>query len=375
MIFVNELASVRGLPWWTYHATAQQDAMTYVDMVYPFFLFIVGISMPLAIERRAAKSPSQPALWRHIALRAAGLIILGLILANGEFADAARMGISQGMWLSLGLAGGILFWLAPSRDARSRNLYRGLRILGLLMLIAVFAIFRRTTPAGTVAWIDGSYPEILGLIGYSYFAVALLYVPTRRWPWMPLVWFGALITLCTLHTSHVLHLSILPLYLWPFNSGAWASMIMAGVVTSVILLGRDGRTLRAKMWLALGFAFASLAAAWLLAPFGISKLRATPAWCLASVGAGVLVFMLLYWICDVRAHTRWAGFIEPAGENTLLTYLLPDIYYAVAALAGSKYLDNHFNVGASGVIRAVAFTCLILLIATGLTRARIRLQF
>ena len=71
MIFVNELAGVRGLPWWTYHATDQHNAMTYVDMVFPFFLFIVGMSMPLAIERRLAQNPSQPALWRHIALRAA----------------------------------------------------------------------------------------------------------------------------------------------------------------------------------------------------------------------------------------------------------------------------------------------------------------
>ena len=39
MIFVNALAGVRGLPWWTYHAPAQVDVMTYVDMVFPFFLF------------------------------------------------------------------------------------------------------------------------------------------------------------------------------------------------------------------------------------------------------------------------------------------------------------------------------------------------
>ena len=375
MIFVNELAGVRGLPWWTYHAKAQQDAMTYVDMVYPFFLFIVGVSMPLAIERRLARNPSQTALWGHIAMRSAGLIVLGLILANGEFADAARMGMSQDLWMLLGLAGGILFWLAPSRDARWRNLYRGLRILGLMMLIAVFAIFRRTTAAGEVGWIDGSYPEILGLIGYTYFAVALLYVPTRRWRWMPLVWFATLVAFCALHTTHILHLQSLPLYLWPFNSGAWASMVMAGIVTSGILLERDGgRPLRERMGSALGFAMAALAAAWLLAPLGISKIRATPTWCLASVGASVLALIFLYWVCDVRGKTRWARLVEPAGENTLLTYLLPDLYYPIAALAGFRYLDNHFNEGSAGAIRSLVFTFLILLLSAALTRARIRLQ-
>ena len=38
MIFVNDLSSVRGLPWWTYHAPARVDVMTYVDMVFPFFV-------------------------------------------------------------------------------------------------------------------------------------------------------------------------------------------------------------------------------------------------------------------------------------------------------------------------------------------------
>ncbi len=375
MIFVNDVGEVHGLPWWTYHAHAQQDVMTYVDMVFPFFLFIVGMSMPLAIERRLERNPSQLALWRHIGLRALGLLVLGLILANGEKGDPARMHISQAVWALLGLAGAILFWLVPSRDARFRNVYRGLRIAGLLLLIAVFAIFRRTTADGGVAWIDGSYPEILGLIGYTYLAVAILYVPTRRWRWAPLGWFVALTALCALQVSHVFTIvGTAPLYFWPFNSGAWASITMAGIVTSGIMLGKGDATLRRRMSLALAFAVATLLAASLLAPLGISKIRATPTWCLASVGAAVLAFMLLYWICDVRGKTAWAVFVEPAGENTLLTYLLPDIYYYLTALVGFTYLSSHFSTGISGVFKSIVFTGAILLIAAGLTKARLRLQ-
>ena len=60
MIFVNELSGVKGLPWWNYHMKANVDAMTYVDMVFPFFLFIVGLSMPLAI--RTGSSGTRPFL-------------------------------------------------------------------------------------------------------------------------------------------------------------------------------------------------------------------------------------------------------------------------------------------------------------------------
>src|SRR5271157_2480451 len=196
MIFVNDLADVHGLPWWTYHAHAQQELMTYVDMVFPFFLFIVGMSMPLAVERRLRQNPSYRALWLHAGLRAAGLVVLGLILANADKVDPVRVGLSGAEWALLGLTGAIFFWLVPSRNARYARLYRGLRIVGLVLLVVVFAIFRRTTESGNTGWIDGSYPEILGLIGYTYLAVALLYIPARRWLWAPLAWFVALTAFC-----------------------------------------------------------------------------------------------------------------------------------------------------------------------------------
>ena len=90
MIFVNDLASVRGLPWWNYHMKANVDFMTYVDIVYPFFLFVVGVSIPLAFQQRLKKNPSLPALWLHIGVRSLSLVVLGLILANAEKGDQAR---------------------------------------------------------------------------------------------------------------------------------------------------------------------------------------------------------------------------------------------------------------------------------------------
>ena len=376
MIFVNDLAGVSGLPWWTYHAHEQQDAMTYVDMVFPFFLFIVGMSVPLAVTRRLNKDPSYAALWLHIGLRSIGLIVLGLILANAEKADPQRMGLSQAAWALLGLAGAVLLWLVPARNKHRARFYLSLRVAGFLLLVIVFAVFRRTAANGTAGWIDGSYPEILGLIGYSYLAVMILYIPTRRWLWAPLAWFVLLTAFCALLIAHYIRLpNHLPRYLWPFGTGDSASITMAGVVASTIFLGSHRwQRLRQKMWMAFGFALSSFIAAWLLVPLGISKIRATPTWCLASVGASVLVFMLLYWICDVKGQTRWASLVKPAGENTLLTYLLPDIYYYLTVLFGFTYFDRHFNSGIAGVVSAVIFTLVILAISAALTRSHIKLQ-
>jgi heparan-alpha-glucosaminide N-acetyltransferase len=377
MIFVNALSEVRGLPWWTGHAPASADFMTYVDMVFPFFLFAVGLSLPLSITRRLKGNGSFIALWGHIVVRVLGLIVLGEILANAEKADPARMGMSGSTWALLALICAALYLNVYGKSERAQTYSRIFRILGLAGLVLLVAIFRRTTPGGQAAWLEFSYPEILGLIGYTYLAVSILYIPTRRWTWAPPVWFILLVTLCALSTGRVLIFpGRLPLYVWPFGNGAMCCIVMAGVVTSSIFSGHEGRirTNRA-MLLSSSLGLLILVAGRLLTPLGISKIRATPTWSLYSIGASVFLFAILYWICDAKRWQKWAVIVRPAGSNTLLTYLLPDLWYFLLSASGIAYLDMHFNVGWPGVVKTLIFTFFILGVAGLLTRARIRLQF
>ncbi len=380
MIFVNELAGVRGLPWWTYHAHADQEAMTYVDMVFPFFLFIVGMSMPLSVEQRLKRNPSVAWLWLHVIVRSLGLLVLGLILANAERIDPERSGMSANMWGLTGLLCVALYLNVYPKSMRFPSYPAVLRGMGFLGVIALFAIFRRTTHDGRVAWIDPSYPEILGLIAFAYFAVALLYIPTRRWRWAAPAWLVLLVALCVGETARVLpffdHLSI---YEWPFGNGAHVALVMAGVLTAQIFLGvRPGTDERpaanTATIFAVGFALVALVAGWITVPLGISKNRATPAWTLWNIGAAVLAFTVLYWICDRRRRTAWASMVRPAGSNTLLTYLLPDLWYFSFGAVGVTYLETHFNVGWEGVVKSIAFTLLMLGIASVFTRVKVRLQ-
>ena len=117
--------------------------MTYVDMVFPFFLFIVGISLPLAVRHRLSKNGSIAGLWGHIIARSFALVVLGIALANGEKVDALRTGVNGNVWLLLTLAGAILFWNVYPRSAKYRTLFMGMKAAGLLLMVAMFAIFRR----------------------------------------------------------------------------------------------------------------------------------------------------------------------------------------------------------------------------------------
>jgi hypothetical protein len=377
MIFVNELAEIKGLPWWNYHAPALINVMTYVDMVFPAFLFILGMTIPIALERRLLKNGSKPQLCLHVILRAVALIVLGLVLANAEKGDRALMGIGPNLWAILALTGAVLFWNVYIDSKRYLILFRVLRLSGLMLMIAMFAIFRRVTIHGNPAWLDPSYPEILGLLGYTYLAIAFLYLTTRRWRWAPLAWFVVLTALCIATTGKWIVLPRLPLYIWPFGNGAMASIAMAGVVTSGIFVGaRKTREMTFSQTVATAalLGVVTLLLGWLLAPLGISKIRATPTWCLYSIGCSILLFTLLHWICDVRKANAWAWFTRPAGENTLLTYLLPDFYFFIVSACGFRFFMTHANAGLPGVMRCVLFTALILVLSALLTRWKLRLQ-
>ena len=374
MIFVNDLASVRGLPWWNYHMRADVNFMTYVDMVYPFFLFVVGLSIPLAFRQRL-KTGSVPQLWLHVFVRSLSLIVLGLILANAEKGDSARMGINTNAWAIVALSGAVLYLSVYKRSDHYSKPHFWLRMFGLAMTITMLAIFRRTAANGHAAWIDSSYPEILGLIGYTYLAVSILYIPTRRSRWAAFGWFLGLLLwniFCVReHSAFVAHL---PLYIWPFGNGAMAAITMAGVITSLIFFVDPAQTFRQNSFVAVAFAFATLVAGWFLAPLGISKIRATPTWSLYSIAAAVLLVTVLYWISDVQRHTAWAFFAQPAGANTLLTYLLPDFCYLAMAWARISYFNRHLNAGWPGAMRSAAFTGLVLALAAMLTKLKVTLQ-
>jgi predicted acyltransferase len=44
-------------------------------------------------------------------------------------------------------------------------------------------------------------------------------------------------------------------------------------------------------------------------------------------GINMLVFAILFWVIDIRGKTKWAAVFKPAGQNSLTTYLAPDVLY------------------------------------------------
>jgi len=373
MVFVNDVASVKGLPWWTYHIGPGEQGMTYVDVVFPAFLFIVGMAIPLAIKKRKSRGVTLGNLLFHTLVRSLSLVAIGLLIMNGREVDTSHTGISYAAWNVLMFIGVILLWnIYPNAVGNKKKLFSLLKWTGLAILIILMAIYRREVD-GEIRWINPTNWAILGGIGWAYLSIVLLYFITRgNFKWLA----GCLVLLVFLNVAskagYVDFLRSIPRFFWPVGSGSLASITMAGVLLSKIFLEKSiAESLRAKYLWSIAFSILLLIFGWFLMPFGLAKIGSTPSWCLYSAGICVIIFMLLYWIVDMKNITAWAGIMKPAGSNPLLTYILPDIYYAIFGL---YHFSGIAGEGWPGVIRALLFSLFILGISAIMTRMKIRLQ-
>src|SRR5262245_10305353 len=142
MLYVNDVAGVHGAPPWMKHIEpSTADGLTFVDVVFPAFLFIVGLSLPVALERRMAEGGRGLRLWWHILLRTLGLLMIGVLMVNSESISEAGP-ISGSLWKFLMYLGVILAWLAPLDAAnRSHHTHR-LKLLGAALLVVLVFLYR-----------------------------------------------------------------------------------------------------------------------------------------------------------------------------------------------------------------------------------------
>src|SRR5687768_16074028 len=84
MIFVNDLWTLTNIPKWLEHTQAAEDGMGLADVVFPVFLFIVGLSVPFAIGNRWSKGASLSNILGHILVRSVALLVMGFFHVNLE---------------------------------------------------------------------------------------------------------------------------------------------------------------------------------------------------------------------------------------------------------------------------------------------------
>ena len=356
MIFANDLAFVTGLPAWMQHMRPGLSGLTFVDVVYPAFLFMAGTAIPWAFERRR-RDGSEGALLGHVVRRTVALSVIGLIQMNGRTLDRTGV-VPYAVWNVAALAAVLLLvWRPdPPIDRARVRLLRAAAIVVLLLLVAVY----RSKYGG---WLQPGNRGILGAIAAAYLMSAVLYG-----------WAGGrragvalgFLALAGWNIGTLVDFSPLPVV----GNASAAAVLMGGVLAGTLL--RTEPTVERRVGLLAGLAvLMTVVAAILQTRFPVSKIGSTPSWWLYSAAIVTGLLVVFHLAVDVRGHAAWVRPLLPAGTNALLFYLLPDFFYAVFGL---RWLEPWLGHGALGLFRATVFAVAVMAVGTLLTRRGARLH-
>ena len=383
MLFVNDLFEP-GVPHWLVHAGTYENSIGLADLVFPAFLFIVGLSVPLAIEARKWKPGNHNLshLLYHIILRTASLLIIGVLILNGsERLNADLTRIPKYIWLLLLYLGVFLVWnnykgFLVRHGSGSKQLTILLKIIGILLLGYLVWKFKAGDELNA-SWIKHGWWGILGLIGWGYFAAALTYIiagPSVKWSLVICFFF--------------LFLNIASLSGWLGQSdwgglrdllSVWISgnvpfITTAGLVVGLLLQQTPNKGRLIKLLLLSGGVCVLLGFE-LRQWFIFSKNIGTPSWAMVCIGVSLLLLALLYYIVEIKEYKRWALIFQLAGRNALTTYLAPDmIYFIVWYLGGQLFFYKQAGTLWLAIGGSTAWALIMILYGSLLSKVSIRLK-
>ncbi len=252
------------------------------DLIQPFFMFIVGVAMPLSFARRTAKGDTNRQLLGHVLKRSLLLLILG--------------------WA--------LYCIEPGKITfRFQNVLAQLSVTYLLAYLVM-----KKSP-----WV-----QIL-------FSIALVALSEALYRFFPLEGFnhpftagenfGAWSNLLISGEKNDGHWAI-------FNAIPTAAHTIWGVLAGLLLT--SGRSQKSKLKTLIIFGLAALAIGYSLSIFTpIIKRISTSSFVFTSGGYTILMLALCYWLIDMLNYRKGVLFFSVVGMNSLFIYLFAHVGGAV----------------------------------------------
>jgi predicted acyltransferase len=258
------------------------EGFHFYDLIFPLFVFIVGLVLPFSLTRRLEAGADRHELYRHAVRRLFLLFFLGL-LANGlldlNFHDLRLLGVLQRIAIAYFFA----TLLVMNLDVRGQAVATAAILLGYWALMAWVSVpgFGRgnyTMQGNLAAFLDQrflprpfccyDYGDNEGIISnIPAIATCMLGAMAGHW----------------LRTSYSQKRKLL-------------GLTVAGVVSLAVGL----------LW--------SLA-------FPIVKNIWSSSFVLFAGGWSLLLLALFYWIIDVRGYRKWAFVFTIIGANSITIYL------------------------------------------------------
>lgn len=272
---------------------AEWNGWTPTDLIFPFFLFIVGVSLTLSFSRRMEQGAAAPDLLRKVGSRAAVIFILGLLL-NGF----------------------------PRYDLST------IRIMGVLQRIALVylatGILYLTTSTRAQRWVT------VGLL-VGYWAVMTL---------VPVPGFGAGILERQGNLAQYVDWVVLGAHRWKPDWDPEGIMSTFPAVATCLLGVMAGRWLRADrsevekalgmyVWGVLAMLGGVVWSIW----FPINKNLWSSTYVLFTAGFALVLLATIYYVIDIRGRDRWAWPWYVFGTNSILAFVASGLFARILLLS------------------------------------------
>jgi predicted acyltransferase len=266
---------------------AEWNGCTPTDLVFPFFLFIVGVAITLS--RKAGGW--QPIVWRGVKL-----ILIGWFLSGFPFYHLATLripGVLQRIGLCYMFAALLYRALRQSvgtaGEESERRIGRAIAVVAAVLLVGYWGIVMLVPGASGTAGDMTPEGNVGAVIDRALFGghIWKVYDPE-----------GLLSTIPAIGTTLV-----------GLLAGLW------------LRFATDHRRNVVRGLLVIGASSVALGLAWSLV-FPLNKALWTSSYALYTAGLGALVFGACYAIIDVVGWRRWAHPLVVLGSNAIALYVL-----------------------------------------------------
>ena len=277
-------------------AHAPWHGWTPTDLIFPFFLFIVGVSMTFSFASRAGRGDDRRALMLNAMRRAAVLFALGLVLHGFpnylDIADLRIPGVLQRIALAYLVASAIVLYLGRNAQVMA----------AAALLLGYWAVMMLVPVPGGSAGVLEPGLDIGAYIDRAIFGTNHLWSQARTWDPE-----GLLSTLPAVGTV-----------LLGVFAGAW------------LRSGRDAPTKAVGLFLAgniglvLGLMWHPL--------FPINKNLWTSSYVVFTAGMACHFLAVCYWLIDVKGYRRWATPFVIFGVNAIAAFFLSGLFARILTM-------------------------------------------
>ena len=295
MVLVNNPGSWAHIYWPLEHA--EWNGWTPTDLIFPFFLFIVGVAIPLAFGKRIERGDSRRSLFLKVAYRSAIIFLLGEFLAGFPYFHLSTIripGVLQRIAVCYFFASIIYLTSRPRTTA----------IIALALLIIYFVLMKHVPAPGYYAGDlskEGSLASYIDrrIFGPHIWKQGIVYDPE-----------GLLSTMGALATT------------------------LFGMLTGNLIRCKDRTPIEkiAQMFLA---GMACLIIGWCWNPwFPINKSLWTSSYVFFTGGLALQFLALCYWLIDIRGSKWWTKPFVIFGVNAIVLFVGTGV---MARLMGMNY--------------------------------------